>query len=399
MASAHRTALLFVMGVTALLAAGQFLHHSSDLRLLSPSGGFLEGAHLSYPAAYVVFAPFFQAADRLTLMGTGQLAVLLGWVNLLVLAWRLPAVIRVRWAWRGLLVASARLAAANIAFFLILLLVAAVPRPRAALVLSDPDLLAVDFHSHTNASHDGATRQTVERNLRRHAASGFAAAFITDHDTVEASEAAHRAWSAGTPPVLALPLRGEEVSRPGSHTLMLGPPGPGRVAVASLPEYWRYGLPPDAPGGARLAGLEIANGSPRSLDLPAEERGRALELAARRGLFLAAGTDDHGWGSASYAWNLVRLPGWRDTPPRELEARLLAELGARGQRAIAVVARARAEPRAGAIDRALDPLRQAWEAARSMPPLQAASCLAWTWAAFLVVERRRRGRVEYEPHR
>ncbi len=373
-----RPELWFALGATLLLALGQVLRLPSDVRVLSASGGPIAGVHLVYPPLYVAFSPFLQIADRLNLLGAGQLVALLAWVNLLWMLRRAPRSSGAGWDIRRLAIEGARLTGVNLAFLLVLAIVAAAPRPRAALAVADPDLLAVDFHSHTAASHDGCSRQTAERDLRRHAASGFDAVFITDHDTVDASLAAWRAGSAGVPSGLALPLRGEEVSSPRLHLVMLGPPDRARLAVASLPEYWKHGLP-----AGDLAGIEIANGSPRALEFPREERDRMLDLAARRGLFVAAATDDHGWGSAVYAWNLVRLPGWRRWSPRELEDRLLAALRGGGPGAVTVVARVRGEPGENGLVRVFDPPLQLWEAARSLPPLQAAVSLAWVWVLCL----------------
>ena len=81
-----------------------------------------------------------------------------------------------------------------------------------------PNLAAVDFHSHTNASHDvrghrdarASTRSTISQWHQR---AGFDAVFITDHNT-----------TAGLVPVdvpVAL-CRGREVSAWRAHIVLLG---------------------------------------------------------------------------------------------------------------------------------------------------------------------------------
>ena len=90
-------------------------------------------------------------------------------------------------------------------------------RPMLALAGVGRDNAAVDFHSHTNVSHD--VRHTLmrwydtEANLRWHRRAGFDAVFITDHNTVE-----------GLRPHAGPPARcpGIEVSAWKAHIVLLG---------------------------------------------------------------------------------------------------------------------------------------------------------------------------------
>src|SRR5205814_3099104 len=58
-------------------------------------------------------------------------------------------------------------------------------RPMASLRLPDRDLVAVDFHSHTSASHDGRSGFDAEHNRAWHSSAGFNAAYVTDHRTFD----------------------------------------------------------------------------------------------------------------------------------------------------------------------------------------------------------------------
>jgi hypothetical protein len=131
-------------------------------------------------------------------------------------------------------------------------------RPMVKLDGVEPDMAAVDFHSHTNASHDvrgtAMARFNTSRNLKWHERAGFNAVFVTDHNT-----------TAGLVPTevpIAL-CRGREVSAWRAHIVLLGGEldsvrGPYRrdwagllqlladadtvyraVSVASIPEYER----------------------------------------------------------------------------------------------------------------------------------------------------------------
>src|SRR5918999_6346374 len=77
--------------------------------------------------------------------------------------------------------------------FLLMLVVvyavgAMVPRPMAALTVSDLDVVVVDVHSHTKYSHDGGPGWEAEDVREWHASSGYNAAYVTDHRSYRGAE-------------------------------------------------------------------------------------------------------------------------------------------------------------------------------------------------------------------
>src|SRR5207302_860184 len=80
-----------------------------------------------------------------------------------------------------------RLAAAILAPLAVILLgVAAVllPRPVPRLVAADSTLTVIDYHAHTALSHDGRRGWTAQDLAAWHAAQGFGASYVTDHNVV-----------------------------------------------------------------------------------------------------------------------------------------------------------------------------------------------------------------------
>jgi hypothetical protein len=90
-------------------------------------------------------------------------------------------------------------------------------RPTLELVGTEPGVAVVDFHSHTNASHDvrgtAMGRFDTKKNLAWHRRGGFDAVFITDHNT-----------TAGLVPTNepVAQCRGREVSAWRAHVVLLG---------------------------------------------------------------------------------------------------------------------------------------------------------------------------------
>ena len=126
-------------------------------------------------------------------------------------------------------------------FFALYAGAALIPRPMAALRLSDPDLLAVDFHSHTHHSHDGRTGFTSAHSRAWHEAAGFAAAYLTDHyNWLGVDDALPRnPVRAGERTVL---LSGMEVRMSGRHVNILGDRG---RYIFALDSSWHH-LDPDS---------------------------------------------------------------------------------------------------------------------------------------------------------
>ncbi len=261
---------------------------------------------------------------------------------------------------------------------------ALVPRPMAKLVPHDPDVLLVDFHSHTRYSHDGRPSFSPERNMEWHRLQGFHAGFITDHNRVdgalEAKELSRQNWQQTG----YRSLLGEEVSLFKTHLVVLGVESMidhrpfdgahekitpfiqsmkkrGLPVVASLPEYWAHGWPQtlDALTKGGISGFEIISGAPKALDFPRLSRDRVAAFCRERNIFITGISDNHGFGYATPAWNAMKIARWRTMGPDALEKAIIRNLQA-GYSSVQV-------------------LERDWRFWKSIKPSQALSITAWIW--------------------
>ncbi|HUL49266.1 MAG TPA: hypothetical protein VLT79_04535 [Gemmatimonadales bacterium] len=271
-------------------------------------------ADLVRPASYVAIAPVSNVLDALTFLGLDRArALLLSWAAALALVGALRAGSVGRRALGAALGVLWVLAAVVATVFL--------PRPVPRLVVDDPALTVIDYHAHTRASHDGRRDWTDGDLARWHAAQGFEATYVTDHNRVFDGTSEDQ-------PVALLP--GAEWSVNGQHLLALGetaPIDPGRfnrdlpallalfpelhkqgaLAIASIPEYWRaHWNDLDAFVRAGIDGFEIVNCAPKAIVFPPAARARVVALAKAHNLLLTGGSDNHGWGKVTCVWNLAR---------------------------------------------------------------------------------------------
>ena len=362
--------------------------------------------HLIAPSSYVVLSPIYSLWDGVAMLSMSRLHGFLIGLALLYAAWRILRLLRRRRLdlreEGGALVA----AVVTLAVFVGGGLVS--HRPMVKLANVGSDWAVVDFHSHTNASHD--VRGTAmggfdtEKNLAWHRRAGFDAVFVTDHNT-----------TAGLVPTdveVAL-CRGREVSAWRAHIVLLGGEldsvrGPyrrdwtglrllladadtayGALAVASIPEYERnhWGRL-DSLVEAGLDGFEIVNASPKANELTRARRDSVIALAERTGSFVVGVSDHHGWGATSMVWNLVEVPGW-GSRPRQLCAGILDALRS-GFPGAMVVERHRLRPDDW-WPAWLTPIGVVWETWRSMGWGMTAAWLMWIWALWVV------GRTRYLP--
>ena len=124
-------------------------------------------------------------------------------------------------------------------------------------------------------------------------------------------------------------------------------------------------------GTLRAGGRSVGGGS-------ADGAGTSPGLTRRRGLFLSAATDDHGYAQAVCAWNLMRLPGWRGQDPAAKLSSLTQALRRGGFSAVTIAIRPRV-PAASGSAIWLDPYLALWTKARSWTWPEALACLAWIW--------------------
>ncbi|MGH7475043.1 MAG: hypothetical protein ACRELD_02025, partial [Longimicrobiales bacterium] len=155
-------------------------------------------ARLVRSPAFVALSPALAVLDAMTLLDERQHAALLLTALAAFAAWRLLR----RGRRRGLRRAGEELVALSAAVTVALLVYAGgalIPRPMAALAVDDRDTVVVDLHSHTAHSHDTRAAISAEHNRRWHAAAGYHAAFVADHDSWDGFDAA----TAANPPVAA----------------------------------------------------------------------------------------------------------------------------------------------------------------------------------------------------
>jgi predicted metal-dependent phosphoesterase TrpH len=278
-----------------------------------------------------------------------------------------------------------------------------VTRPMAALSLSDSELIAVDFHSHTSASHDGRPGFDAEHNRNWHRSAGFDVAYVTDHRTFDGALDAmrHNPPAAGEGTVL---LPGVELHDVGEHPLLLGV-DPARMTITSpdwhdaavkadggpVPPLLLLTMPGDIKsipsselaGEVRIAGIEIADGCPRGMAQTAADHDRILALAGRLHLALVAGSDNHGWGRTAGAWSVLRLTGWREMSPASLDSAIRSTIIAGTNTSATVIARRTAAPSTGAFQSAVGGASVVLMMLRTMNARERLSWIAWSWSLVL----------------
>ena len=384
--------------------------------LSDPVSGTTPGSlTLNIPGWYLVLAPVFTLWDGVSMLSMTRLKGFLAGLVFLYIVWRVAhwvsstrtgSLVR-RW------LRELGVLAVSLVLLLIFLISGALwHRPMVSLTGTAPGERVVDFHSHTNASHDvtGTLMQgfDVEATRRWHARAGFDAAFITDHNVVshESRVASHESrGAAGT-----VPCPGIEVSAWRAHIVLLGDTLPvdrrlynkdfesllqllrsserayGSLSVASLPEYRRnHWHRLDTLTGAGLDGFEIVNASPKANELTRAERDTVIALARAQDRFVVGVSDSHGWGATSMVWNLVSVPP--ATSSSGICGVLLHQLR-NGFEAVRVIERHRLRPDAW-WPMALTPLGMVWETWRSMGWALTASWLLWIWLVWGLSHRRR----------
>lgn len=376
------------------------------------------GAAPHHPFDYLLGAPLFGIWDTLTLLTVSQHQAVLGALILLYIGRRLFA-LRARRVARSPLRRIARevlRAALALAALLVFYAAAAlVPRPMTAIRLTSSDELAVDFHSHTNRSHDGWSLFTAARNRAWHEAGGFDAAYITDHYTWEGVAEALPAnpARAGDRTVL---LSGMEVRLRNRHTNLLGGPSryffaldstwhhldPDSIAAAATrgapPATMLYTIPgpldqivPLGPGSpAGVVGVELSDGAPRGLEQMRSQRAEILALADSMDLAVVAGSNHHGWGRTVAAWSVMRIPGWHEMSPEGLGGAIEAELHRERRRAVTVIERRMPYLGGGAVMAAATVPVLAWEHLRMLTVAERLSWLVWAgvWGVGVGLRRR-----------
>jgi predicted metal-dependent phosphoesterase TrpH len=379
----------------------------------------IPGASLQIPSWYAVLAPISNLFDGLTLLSLPQVFSALGFACVVAIAFRIRSTIarsskqlrayRARDHFRF----AANVAGAIIAVCGVALLI---PRPMAGLRVNDRDLVAIDFHSHTSASHDGRPGFTPETNREWHREAGFDVAYITDHHTFAGARAAMHLNPAlsGDGTVL---LPGLEYLDDDEHVIALGldpattdperrewhplnsdattmKEGAPALLIFSLPGNVVQVPADEEIGFARLSAIEISDGSPHGTEQAADDHPAILAMAKRLNLSLVSGSDNHGWGHAAMAWSVMRIPGWRAMIPARLDIAIRSTLVRNHSAAVTVVSR-RLPSAASPFAIAMTGPELGWEIARDISWPERFSWVLWIWAGWslmVLAERRRSAR-------
>jgi hypothetical protein len=376
-------------------------------------------ASVAYSPAYLAGAPFFDTLDTLSLLTVGQHIAVIVTAILVYTAWRVWHRRRRAAAPRtdGPVGHSARRAVLReVAFAGLSLLVlaavyavgAVVPRPMAALSVRDLDVAVVDVHSHTKYSHDGRPGWDAEDVRDWHTASGYDAAYVTDHRSYRGAEegVAANPSVAGQGTVL---LSGLEVVYGGERVNLLSA---GRVyrglttanlwdidslalALASLvtprepalvqtiPARLERIRPARGPGTPGVRAIEIVDGAPRGLSQTRGERRRIVRLADSLNLALVAGSNNHGWGRTAPGWTLFRIPGWRSMAPDQLAMQIESAIRQAGRNAARVVERRVADANGSPVRLGLTVPLVTWRMLTTLSADQRVMWVIWAWVLAL----------------
>ena len=268
-------------------------------------------ADLVRPTAYTALAPLSNVLDALTFLSLGRARVFLIEWALALAAWgALRRGSLGRRIGRALLGPVALVALGGATVLL--------PRPVPRLVAADSSVTVIDYHAHTDASHDGRPGWTPEDLAAWHEAQGFQASYVTDHNVIFRRQVERPIrllpgveWSVYDEHILALgPVRAIERERYVSDARSLGSlfaelHRQGALGIASLPEYWRNRWDElDAFVADSVDGFEIVSCAPKAIGFPTALRGAVVQLAAARDLLVVGASDNHGWGKVTCTWNL-----------------------------------------------------------------------------------------------
>jgi predicted metal-dependent phosphoesterase TrpH len=306
--AARRYPITMALIVLVLLSALDPLPSLID----AVTGSAATDADLVRPLGYIVVAPLSDVLDALTFLSLERAGALLAvWAAALALWGALRPGTFARRITRAV-VAPLTLLALAVATLLL-------PRPVPRVVALDSAVTVMDYHAHTEASHDGRPGWTTRDLARWHAAQGFGASYVTDHNRVFEGRVEG--------PTNLLP--GAEWSVYRQHILALGELTPierglynrdtpsllgifselhrrGALAIGSIPEYWRNHWDDlDDFVKAGIDGFEIVNCAPKAIGFPDQARAWVVSLARRHNLLLIGGSDNHGWGKATCVWNLA----------------------------------------------------------------------------------------------
>jgi hypothetical protein len=359
------------------------------------SGEVVPGLGLEHSAAYLLIAPLAGLMDYVSMLTIPQHLAGIFAVSVMFMAWRVLRRRRERRRTVRVLVEAGAILGLLVALLGFYAVGALVPRPMAALTVDDPDIVVVDFHSHTGASHDVWESFSIDRNRAWHRGAGYDVAYISDHDSIGPGvrAAAENPARAGDGTVL---LPGREVRYLRQHVAILGTidlrtarrnpvldqtsrqcvgwP----VVIQTIPNDIARMRPPgcDEDGGG-VDAIELMDGDPKGLAQSDRERDRILALADSLDIALVASSNNHGWGSTAVAWSLLRIPGWRDMTPAQVGQRIEELIRSERRHAVEVVTYRRLADPVEGLDVAAAPMLLPLHFLASRSRLERLSWIAW----------------------
>ena len=364
------------------------------------TGEVVSDASFRLSPGYLALAPVMGVLDHLSILTDRQHVAVLLAIAVTYLAVRVTARLRRKSSGKGLV----REAGLGIAVLLAVLAFYAFGvlgmRPMVALESHDPDIVIVDFHTHTDASHDGRPGFDAAARREWHRSAGFDLAYLSDHDNLDAAEALLRPNPDLAGDGLSF-LPGVEVRYRNQHVVVLGRADPNRGIPAG--EEWptliqtipnnlsRVPLPTRGKLGGVHA-IELLDADPRGLRQSVEERDLILQIADSLDLTLVSGTNHHGWGRTAPSWNLIRVPGWQEMRPEELGAEIEALVRSGGTDRIQIAERRRLPlyaTREPLVVEALTAPRLAVHILRSLTFPERLAWLPWIAACVFLIARRR----------
>lgn len=400
----------------SMLVTSAWLAAEPPLRTLGAA--VVPEARLRLSWAYLAFAPYCDVLDTLSMMSVHQHVALLATV--------VGAYVMRRW-WRtyaprrlsrtALAAESAGLTALLMAIIAVYALGALAPRPMAALEPYGANAIAIDFHSHTEASWDGRRSFTAERNRGWHREAGFDAAYISDHATIAGAVVgqAGNPSRAGDGTVI---LPAVEVRCVGQHVVILGATARDTAADcdAKRSPMATHRVSDSRRADARIAlltipgqlgnvrqlptvqAIEVADGAPRALDQMQSDKRLLEHIADSVMLARVSGSNVHGWGRTAAAWSVMSIEGWRAMTPGALDLAIRRSLRDAPASAVQVIERRHATPGASPIALAATVPVVIWTMLTTLSGAERLVWLTWIWTGWAIVAVVRRRRVSEEPH-
>ena len=129
-----------------------------------------------------------------------------------------------------------------------------------------------------------------------------------------------------------------------------------------------------------FAALELIDAAPRGLGQFDREEARMRNLASRLRLTLLAASNNHGFGRAVAAWNLVSMPGWQSLASDDLAAQLEERIRLTQPE---IVMRTRPRTYGASLPLTLPVI--AWQTLGSLTMAERVSWIVWIWGVAMVL--------------